>query len=214
MSLNNRMLVALPKGRLHDAARSLLAKAGLPLSADVDGSRKLVLTEATGRFDFVALKPADIPVYVESGAIDAGIVGSDVLRELEADVYEPVDLRIGLCRLVLAAPEGRDFPPAGTLRIATKYPGTAERHFRAQRVHAHIVRLDGSVEIAPLLGLADGIIDLVETGRTLRENGMRVIEEISRVSAKLIVNRTAMKMKSAGVQTLIAKLDAVVYENT
>lgn len=214
MSVNGRLLVALPKGRLYDAARVLLAKAGLPLPVDADGSRKLVLTEMSGRCDFVALKPADIPVYVESGAIDAGIVGSDVLRELESDVYEPVDLRIGLCRLVLAAPEGRDFPPARTLRIATKYPRTAERYFRAQGVHAHVVRLDGSVEIAPLLGLADGIIDLVETGRTLRENGMRVVEEISRISAKLIVNRTAMKMKSAGVNLFITNLDAVVYEDS
>ncbi len=214
MPVNGRLLVALPKGRLYDAVRSLLAKAGLPLPADAESSRKLVRTDTSGRCDFVTLKPADIPVYVESGAIDAGIVGSDVLRELESDVYEPVDLRIGLCRLVLAAPEGHDFPPARALRIATKYPNTAERFFRAQQIHAQVVRLDGSVEIAPLLGLADGIIDLVETGRTLRENGMRVVEEISLVSAKLIVNRTAMKMKSAGVHTLISNLDAVVYENT
>ena len=206
------MLVALPKGRLYDPARTLLAKAGLPLSGDSDESRKLITADASGRFEFVALKPADIPVYVESGAIDAGIVGSDILRELESDVYEPVDLRIGVCRLVLAAPEGAPFPPPRVLRIATKYPKTAERYFRARRTHAHVVRLDGSVEIAPLLGLADGIIDLVETGRTLRENGLRVVDEVSGISAKLIVNRTAMKMRAADAQMLIAQLDAVVYE--
>lgn len=213
MPLNGRLLVALPKGRLYEHAVALLARAGLPLEADAGSSRRLVRTDTSGQCDFVTLKPADIPVYVESGAIDAGIVGSDVLQELGADVYEPVDLRIGLCRLVLAAPEGQNFPPAGTVRIATKYPNTAERFFRGKGIHAHVVRLDGSVEIAPLLGLADGIVDLVETGRTLRENGMRIVEEITGVSAKLIVNRTAMKMKPSGINTLTSSLDAVVYEN-
>ena len=213
MPLNGKLLVALPKGRLYEPARALLARAGLPLAPDAEGSRRLITTDESGRCDVVSLKPSDIPVYVESGAIDAGIAGSDVLREFEPDVYEPVDLRMGLCRLVLAAPEGREFRAGVTIRVATKYPRTAEKYFRARKMHAHIVRLDGSVEIAPLLNLADGIVDLVETGRTLRENGLRVIDEIAQVSAKLIVNRTAMKMKSEAVQSLIATLDAVVYEN-
>jgi ATP phosphoribosyltransferase len=207
------MLLALPKGRLYEPARALLEKAGLRFPPEPEGSRRLISTDETGRCDVVSLKPSDIPVYVESGAIDAGIAGSDVLRELEPDVYEPVDLRIGICTLVLAAPEGREQKPGVTLRVATKYPRTAEQYFRARKIHAHVVRLDGSVEIAPLLDLADGIVDLVETGRTLRENGLRVVDEIARVSAKLIVNRTAMKMKSEAIQSLITQLDAVVYEN-
>jgi len=211
--MKNRALIALPKGRLYEKAVDLLGRAGIRIPPAPDGSRKLVFPDADGRFDFVLLKPIDIPVYVESGAIDAGIVGSDVLREREADVYEPVDLGIGKCRLVLAAPAGVALSSAGSLRVATKYPRTAELFFRARQLHVHIVKLDGSVEIAPLLGLADAIVDLVETGRTLMENGMHELEDVARVSAKLIVNRTAMKMKSADVRHLITLLDTVVYEN-
>jgi ATP phosphoribosyltransferase len=209
--MNQKVMIALPKGRLFETARALLADAGL--RAKEEGSRKLVVGDVTGRYEFVSLKPGDIPVYVESGAIDAGIVGTDILRELESDVYEPVDLRIGLCSLVVAAPDGAAFRPEEMLRIATKYPRTAERHFRAKHAHVHIVRLDGSVEIAPLLGLSDAIVDLVETGRTLRENGMSIVEEVAKVSAKLIVNRTAMKMKGAEINHVIKELDRAVYEN-
>jgi len=210
--MKNCVRIALPKGRLYDAGTALLARAGIGITAE-DGSRKLVLSSADGRFEFIPLKPIDIPVYVESGTIDAGIVGSDILREIEADVYEPVDLGIGKCRLVLAAAPGLALPAAGSLRVATKYPRTTERFFRGKQLHVHIVKLDGSVEIAPLLGLADAIVDLVETGRTLRENGMRVVEDVSPVSAKLIVNRTAMKAKSTDLRHLITQLDTVVYEN-
>jgi ATP phosphoribosyltransferase len=209
--MNQKVMIALPKGRLFETARALLAEAGL--RAKEEGSRKLVVGDVTGRYEFVSLKPGDIPVYVESGAIDAGIVGTDILRELESDVYEPVDLRIGLCSLVVAAPDGAAFRPEEMLRSATKYPRTAERHFRAKHAHVHIVRLDGSVEIAPLLGLSDAIVDLVETGRTLRENGMSIVEEVAKVSAKFIVNRTAMKMKGAEINFVIKELDRVVYEN-
>jgi ATP phosphoribosyltransferase len=209
--MNQKVMIALPKGRLFETARALLADAGL--RAKEEGSRKLVVGDVTGRYEFVSLKPGDIPVYVESGAIDAGIVGTDILRELESDVYEPVDLRIGLCSLVVAAPDGAVVRPEEMLRIATKYPRTAERHFRAKHAHVHIVRLDGSVEIAPLLGLSDAIVDLVETGRTLRENGMSIVEEVAKVSAKFIVNRTAMKMKGAEINFVIKELDRVVYEN-
>jgi ATP phosphoribosyltransferase len=211
--MKSRVLIALPKGRLYETGTELLGKAGIVIPPATNGSRKLVFPDEGGRYEFVPLKPIDIPVYVESGTIDAGIVGSDILRELEADVYEPVDLGIGKCRLVLAAPSGVPLPPAGSLRIATKYPRTTELFFRKKQLHVHIVKLDGSVEIAPLLGLADAIVDLVETGRTLRENGMHVVEDVARVSAKLIVNRTAMKMKSADVRHLISQLDTVVYEN-
>lgn len=211
--MKNRVRIALPKGRLYDTGMELLGKAGIIILPAADGSRKLVFPDTEGRYEFVPLKPIDIPVYVESGTIDAGIVGSDILRELDADVYEPVDLGIGRCRLVLAAPAGVPLPRAGSLRVATKYPRTTGRFFKGKQLHVHIVKLDGSVEIAPLLGLADAIVDLVETGRTLRENGMHIVEDVARVSAKLIVNRTAMKMKSDDVRHLITQLDAVVYEN-
>ncbi len=211
--MKSRVLIALPKGRLYETGTELLGKAGIVIPPAASDSRKLVFSDAAARYGFVLLKPIDIPVYVESGTIDAGIVGSDILRELEADVYEPVDLGIGGCRMVLAAPSGVPLPRVGSLRVATKYPRTTERFFRGKQIHVHIVKLDGSVEIAPLLGLADAIVDLVETGRTLRENGMHIVEDVARVSAKLIVNRTAMKMKSEDVRHLITQLDTVVYEN-
>jgi ATP phosphoribosyltransferase len=203
--------LALPKGRLLEEAILLLARAGIRPGGDYNGSRKLMFPDQDGRIHFVTLKPVDIPVYVESGAIDVGIVGSDILRELDVDVYEPLDLEIGKCRMVLAAPRGTTLSYDQELHVATKYPRTAERFFASRNAHVHVVRLEGSVEIAPVLGLSSGIIDLVETGRTLRDNELVVLEEVERVSAKLIINRTAMKIRSAEIRTLIAHLDRVVY---
>jgi ATP phosphoribosyltransferase len=206
------LLFALPKGRLQEVLLDLIGRAGI--GVDLSGaSRRLTFPDHNGRFAFVSLKPADVPVYVESGAADVGVVGSDVLREFEPDVYEPLDLRIGICRLVVAAPANRPLSEGGHWRIATKYPRTAARFFAERNSHVHIVKLEGSVEIAPQLGLADAIVDLVETGRTLKENGLTVTEEVGRVSAKLIVNRTAMKTKRDAVQRLLADLDGVIYAN-
>jgi ATP phosphoribosyltransferase len=212
--MNTRTLVALPKGRLFDTALDLLRRAGVGVVKEFNGSRRLTFSDNEGRFEFVALKPADIPVYVESGALDVGVVGSDVLRETEPDVYEPLDLQIGKCRMVVAIPEGTEIVYNHSLRVATKYPQTAARFFRSKNAHVHILRLEGSVEIAPLLGLSQAIVDLVETGKTLRENGMRIFEDVGPVSAKLIVNRTAMKTKSASISSLITDLDGVVYANS
>jgi ATP phosphoribosyltransferase len=206
------LLFALPKGRLQDVLLELIGRAGI--GVDLSGvSRRLTFPDREGRFAFVSLKPADVPVYVESGAADVGVAGSDVLREFEPDVYEPLDLRIGICRLVLAVPANRELSEGGHWRIATKYPRTAARFFAERNSHVHIVKLEGSVEIAPQLGLADAIVDLVETGRTLKDNGLTVTEEVGLVSAKLIVNRTAMKTKREAVQRLIADLDGVIYAN-
>jgi len=212
--MEHSILIALPKGRLFESALGLLDRASICPDGMENGSRKLTFPDKTGKYAFVALKPVDIPVYVESGVVDVGMVGSDILREQEPDVFEPLDLRIGLCRVALAGPAGQDISSASTLHVATKYPRTAERHCAARHVHAHIVKLEGSVEIAPLLGLADVIVDLVETGRTLRENGLTIIEEIASVSTKLIVNRTVMKTKAFEMQELLANLDRVVYANT
>lgn len=211
--MRTTLLIALPKGRLFDPALDLLRRAGVDTDGG-EGSRKLTFTDRAGRYEFVTLKPADVPVYVESGAVDAGIVGSDVLRELDADVHEPLDLRIGLCKLSVAAIAGTDLSALDHLRIATKYPRTATRFFSARNRHAHIVRLEGSVEIAPLLGLADAIVDLVETGRTLRENGLAVMDDIASVSAKFIVNRTAMKTRNGAMRALIMALDKVIYAHS
>ena len=212
--MNGKLLIALPKGRVYDAALALLGRASIIIDATAQFSRALIFEDTAERYQFVALKPVDIPVYVESGVIDAGIVGSDILREADSDVNEPLDLQIGKCRLAVAGPDAKTVSYHQNIRVATKYPRTASKFFQGRNAHVHIVRLEGSVEIAPLLGLADVIVDLVETGRTLRENGMSIIEEVAGVSSKLIVNRTAMKMKAAAVNKLITDLDKVVYANS
>ena len=212
--MNEPLRIALPKGRLLEEAIRLLDRVGMRPDVDHNATRKLMVDGNAGRVQFVTLKPIDIPVYVESGAIDAGIVGSDILRELDVDVYEPLDLGFGKCRLVLAAPRGTPLPVGQALRVATKYPRTAKRFFAARNAHVHVVRLEGSVEIAPILGLADGIVDLVETGRTLADNDLVVVEEVEQVSAKLIINRTAMKMRSTEIRSLIAHLDSVLYAHS
>jgi ATP phosphoribosyltransferase len=206
------LLFALPKGRLQDVVLDLLGRGGVVVER-AGISRRLTFPDRDGRFAFVSLKPADVPVYVESGAADVGVAGSDVLREFEPDVYEPLDLRVGLCTLVVATPLDQPLVEGGHWRIATKYPRTAARYFAERNSHVHIVKLEGSVEIAPQLGLADAIVDLVETGRTLKENGLVVTDTIAPISAKLIVNRTAMKTKREGVQRLLADLDGVIYAN-
>jgi ATP phosphoribosyltransferase len=212
--MTSHLLIALPKGRVQTQAIALLAKAGITISEEALSSRALIFEDSSGTYRFLTLKPVDIPVYVESGVIDAGIVGTDVLRESESDVNEPLDLQIGKCRMAVAGKEGAEVSYRQNLRVATKYPRTANAFFASRNAHVHIVRLEGSVEIAPLLGLADVIVDLVETGRTLRDNGMVVIEEIAKISSRLIVNRTAMKMKAPVVNELISQLDRTVYANT
>jgi len=212
--MTSRLRIALPKGRLLEQSIELLSRAGIRISDEAVASRRLTVTDGEGKFEFIQLKPVDIPVYVESGAVDAGIVGSDILRELDSDVYEPLDLQIGKCRLSVAAPNGVELSYDKHLAIATKYPKTASRFFTSRHAHVQIVRLEGSVEIAPLLGLADAIVDLVETGRTLRDNGLRVVEDIAAVSAKLIVNRTAMKTKARRINALVSKLDGTIYAHS
>lgn len=206
--------IALPKGRLNSQAVDLLARAGIVIDPASEQSRALLFEDTESRYQFVALKPIDIPVYVESGAIDAGIVGTDILREYDNSVHEPLDLQIGKCRLAVAGPAGKEISYHRNITVATKYPNTARRFFASKKAHVHIVRLDGSVEIAPMLGLSDVIVDLVETGRTLRENGMSILEEIAQISAKLIVNRTAMKLKGTQANALITSLDRIVYAHS
>jgi ATP phosphoribosyltransferase len=211
--MNHVLKIGLPKGRVFDQALAILRKAGIRIGENAVESRRLIFPDDNGTHEFVSLKPIDIPVYVESGAIDAGIVGTDILREMDSDVYEPLDLQIGKCKLSLAAPQDSLIAYDQHLRIATKYPRTTEQFFLSQNVHVQIVKLEGSVEIAPLLGLADAIVDLVETGRTLRDNGLAIVAEIKPITSKLIVNRTAMKIKSKAINQLISNLDMVVYAN-
>jgi len=206
--VSSRLTLALPKGRLLDSALDTLREVGVD-GVDQD-SRRLIFDDARHGLRLLFLKPADIPAYVTYGAAHLGIVGKDILLEQEPDVYEPLDLGFGVCRLVVAEPRElweRDDPTKWSwVRVATKYPRLTEQYFSARGVQVEIVRLDGSIELAPLVGLAERIVDLVQSGETLRANGLVEVAEITRSTARLIVNRAAMKTEYAAISDLIAKL--------
>jgi len=201
-----KLTIAIAKGRLQNEAIDLFALAGLPVSSETLASRRLAAEDQTGRCRFIFVKPADVLVYVEHGIADCGIVGRDVLLESEADVLQPLTLRIGACRMVVAAPANVTFNTYGMLRVATKYPRVAAEHFGSRGQPVEIIELSGSVEVAPLLGLANCIVDLVETGRTLKENGLRIVEVITESTARLVVNRASYQLKAKAVGSLIEAL--------
>jgi ATP phosphoribosyltransferase len=204
------LTIALAKGRLQIEALRLLASAGVRVSAEALGSRRLAVEDESGRYRFVFVKPSDVTVYVEHGIADCGVVGRDVLLESSADVLQPLDLRIGRCRIAVAAREGGPVLARGMLHVATKYPRVAAAHFGARGVPVEIIELSGSVELAPILGLTDCIVDLVETGRTLAENGLVVTETIAESTARLVVNRASYRLKSGEVGELISALARAV----
>jgi ATP phosphoribosyltransferase len=211
-AVNGRPLtLALPKGRLLRPALDLLRRAGFEGPAE-DESRRLLLTDPSGRLRLLILKPLDVPTYVEYGAADAGIVGKDVLLEQELDVYEPLDLGFGFCRLVVAEPRElweRDDPTKWSwVRVATKYPNLTRRYFAERGIQVEVVRLDGSIELAPLAGLAERIVDLVQSGETLRANGLVEVAEIVSSTARLIVNRAALKTAHRQIRALTEDLRA------
>lgn len=215
------LTIALPKGRSLKPVATLLARAGVvstmaavprPLpEALASDSRALVRTARFGDqpLELLLLKPDDVPTYVEYGTADLGVCGRDVLVEREVDVYQPVDLGIARCRLVVAGRVGVDVASTHTgrmPRVATKFPRTAAAHFARRGVQVEIVDLSGSIELAPLLGLADVIVDLVETGTTLAENGLEVKEEIAAVSSMLVANRASYKLRTIAIAPLLAAL--------
>jgi len=197
------LTLALSKGRLLPGAQALFGRAGLPFPQDE--GRRLVVTVDGLRFLFV--KDADVPTYVEYGTADCGIAGRDVLLEAGSDVYEPLDLGFGHCRMVVAGPQdAADYRRLSTVRVASKYPRVASGHFRARGLSAEVVKLAGSVELAPALGLADCIVDVVETGRTLSENGLQVLEEVAACSARLVVNPASFHARRADLAGLVDRL--------
>jgi ATP phosphoribosyltransferase len=205
--MSTTLRIALAKGRLWDEAIARFALVGITPEAD-HGRKLLVPTNVPG-LEFLPVKPGDVPVYVESGAADLGITGTDVLREANPDVLEPLDLGFGACRLVVATPATTPYPVRGrglTPRVATKYPRLAREHFTAKGLAVEIIQIGGSVEVAPLLGLAHWIVDLVDTGNTLRANGLVERETILQCSATLVANRAAHKLKLDAVEGIIAKL--------
>lgn len=213
MSVDRPLTLALPKGRLLRPALDLLRRVGVDGMPD-DESRRLIFTDAVRGLRLLVLKPLDVPTYVEYGAADLGIVGKDILLEQEPDVYEPLDLGFGFCRLVVAEPKGlreRDDPAKWSwVRVATKYPNLTRRYFADRGIQVEVVRLDGSIELAPLVGLAERIVDLVQSGETLRANGLVEVAEILSSTARLVVNRAAQKTAFQAVSRFVAELRAGV----
>jgi ATP phosphoribosyltransferase len=202
------LVIALCKGRFLDPSLNLLSRAGIRFSDDVATSRKLIFQSDDKRFRAVLVKPADVPTYVEYGAADIGIAGRDVVMESRADVLQPLDLNFGYCKIAVAGPsEHRASTTNPTVRVATKYPRITLDYFNARGIPVEIITLNGSIELAPLIGLADRIVDLVETGRTLKENGLAVLEVIAESSAKLLINRAGYQTKRAEVLALIQALE-------
>lgn len=209
------IIIALPKGRLADDTMALFARAGL--SVPDDFGRRLVVESEDRAFRYLFAKPGDVPTFVEYGAADVGICGLDVLREGGRDVYEPLLLPLGFCRLSLVGYPERMERPLRYLsqpRVATKYPRLTEAFFRARGVNAEIIELTGSVELGPVVGMADLIVDLVETGETLRANGLAELRTVMPVQAVMIANRAAYRLKSPAIQQLIRRLASVLDSNT
>jgi len=200
--------IALSKGRIFDETVPLLKAAGIVARDDPEKSRKLILRTNRGDVRLVIVRATDVPTYVQYGAADLGVAGKDVLDEHGGQgLYQPLDLKIARCRMVVAAPAGFDYRLAvrqgARLKVATKYLQTAREHFAAKGVHVDLIKLYGSMELAPLTGLADAIVDLVSTGKTLQANNLKVVEEIAALSARLIVNQAALKLKRAAIQPVL-----------
>ncbi len=204
--MENYLNIALPKGRLGDQSYGLLKTAGLDCPELSDPGRKLVFTNKVNMVRYFWVKPSDVAIYVERGVADLGIAGKDILNEYQPDVYELMDLGIGKCRMAVAAPKGFEDDHTGTLRVASKFRRCAAAWYDAKGRDIDIIHLNGSVEIAPVLGLSDVIVDIVETGTTLRENGLVVIEEVFPVSARLIANKAGYKFKEQRIRELCEKL--------
>jgi ATP phosphoribosyltransferase len=208
-NVDSMLTIALAKGRLQDAIFRRLAAADVSVDWDALGTRKLLVEDASKRYNFLLVKPGDVPIYVERGVADVGVCGRDVLLESSPDVHEPLDLGFGRCRLVVAGkPDSavRTSNFLSKLRVATKYPRVAMRHFHERATPVEIIPLTGSVEIAPLLNLSDCIVDIVETGRTLEENGLVILEEIAEVTARCIANRASFQLRRAELLNLFAVL--------
>jgi ATP phosphoribosyltransferase len=206
---------ALSKGRIFDEAAPLLARAGIVPAEDPERSRRLIIATSDPGVRIVVVRASDVPTYVQYGAAELGVAGRDVLLEHGGDgLYVPLDLAIGRCRLCVAAPRAFDYAAAvrrgARLRVATKYTECAREHFAAKGVHVDLIKLYGSMELAPLAGLADAIVDLVSSGNTLRANDLVEVEEIVPISSRLIVNQAALKTRRAALAPLIERLEAVV----
>ena len=199
--------IALPKGRLGEKVYGLLKKAGYACPAIEDPGRKLIFENPETGVRYFWVKPSDVAIYVERGAADLGIAGKDILLEYRPEVYELLDLGLGKCRMAVAGPKTFREKPGRALRIATKFPHIAAKYYGGKGRDIDIIKLNGSIEIAPILGLSDVIVDIVETGKTLKENDLEVMEEIVPISARLIANQVAYQFQYDAIRTLVRNLE-------
>lgn len=198
--------IALPKGRLGDQVYDILASIGYDCPGYYEQNRKLVFESPEKGVRYLLVKPSDVAIYVEHHAADVGIVGKDILMETGADVYELLDLKIGKCRMAVAAPEGYVEDPDRTLRVATKYVNVTKEFYGSKNRDIDIIKLNGSIELAPILGLSDVIVDIVETGSTIRENHLEIIEEFKSISARFIANKTSFKFQNEIISSMLNQL--------
>lgn len=204
------LTIAISKGRILKDTLPLLAEAGIEPAEDLSVTRKLIVPSVCGEVNLIIIRATDVPTFVEYGAADVGIAGKDVLVEHNSDnLYEPLDLNIARCRLMTAIVTGKKLP-AGKIRVASKYVSLTEQYFAKQGRQVEIIKLYGSMELAPIVGLADCIVDLVDTGNTLKANGMEPLDLIMNISSRLVINKASMKMKHEKIKTLIKQLEAAV----
>ncbi len=204
--------VALPKGRLGEKVYAMFEKAGFPCPSIKEQNRKLIFENEQAGVRYFWVKPSDVPIYVERGVADVGVAGKDILLEYSPDIYELLDLDIGKCRMAVAAKKGFRYNSKKTLKVATKFVNIASEYYSAIGRDIDIIHLNGSIEIAPILGLSDVIVDIVETGTTLKENDLEVIETVVPISARLIANKTSFKFKSEAIEKLKQELGIQVEE--
>ena len=200
--------IALPKGRLGEKVYAMFEKAGFECPSIRENNRKLIFENPEKGIRYFWVKPSDVAIYVERGAADIGVAGKDILLEYEPDIYELLDLNIGKCRMAVAAKSDFYDDPQRTLRVATKFANIAAQHYRAKGRDIDIIHLNGSIELAPILNLSDVIVDIVETGTTLKENDLNVIENVVPISARLIANKASYKFKSEPIDTLVGEIAA------
>lgn len=207
------LTIALPKGRLMDRVLHLLKKAEIIETTGYAESRKLIIEDPKAKLRYILAKPTDVPTYVEHGVADLGVVGKDVLRESERLVYELLDLGVGKCRMIVAVSQQSNLIQIQELgfsaKVATKYPNITTDFFRSHGIQSEIIELNGSIEIAPIVGLADAIVDITETGTTLKENGLRIIGDVCSISARLIANHASYKLHYKELQDILEKLEEV-----
>ncbi len=199
--------IALPKGRLGEKVYNLFEKLGYGCPSIHENSRKLVFEDETNNVRYFWVKPSDVAIYVETGVADVGVVGKDILLEQNPDVYELLDLGFGKCRMAIAGKKGEYLPTDRTVKVATKFPNIAKKHFASKSREIDIIKLNGSIELAPILGMSDVIVDIVETGTTLKENDLDVYEDIVNISARFIANKTGFRFKTEEIELMKSKIE-------